>query len=423
MTNLEKWRFYLDDLESPDVFINWTLPWAVSSALQRRVYYGSLKAPIFPNIYVVFVADPGIGKSIAARIAGSHILKTFYTTKKEVLDPQTGAPMQIPAISFSADCTTYESLIQQLGMAIRGYEQTRTTENGLRIKVPASHNSMCLLLSEELTTLFRTNMDDISGALNQWWDAQDFHYKIKHGPEDNIKNVCVSLLGCTTPDNVAKLMKLGVLDQGLTARAIFIYGDIQRKRTHRYNFTEEQVARFEEVRSHIKHLLTLEGEIDFTPEADAWFKDYYESGKLQGEICNKDRRLQHYSGRIKVHVVKLAIALHFMENHTMGKAITLATVQQAVAMLRAVEPLMHKALASNAKNELFDSAMKMMEYLRSNNSKASKIQLRLRFGDVLNMKQFDECLDYLKMTGQVVESFPAGETKLMVMIKQDGGKS
>jgi len=27
------------------------------------------------------------------------------------------------------------------------------------------------------------------------------------------------------------------------------------------------------------------------------------------------------------------------------------------------------------------------------------------------------------MTGQVVESFPAGETKLMVMIKQDGGKS
>jgi len=293
MTNFEKWRYYLDDLESPDVFINWTLMWTISAALQRRVYYGSLKAPIFANTFIVFVADPGIGKSNAARIAGTHILKTFFTTKKEVLDPQTGAPLQIPAITFSADCTTYESLIQQLGMAIRGYEQTRVTENGLRIKVPASHNSMCLLLSEELTTLFRTNMEDVSGALNQWWDAQDFHYKIKHGPEDNIKNVCVNLLGCTTPDNVAKLMKLGVLDQGLTARALFIYGTQPRKRTLKYNFSQDQIAKFEEVRNHIKHLLTLEGEIDFTDEASEWLTDYYESGKLQGEVCNNDRRLQH----------------------------------------------------------------------------------------------------------------------------------
>ena len=50
----------------------------VSAALQRRVWMGNYdNMPIFPNIYVIFVANPGIGKSMSARIGGAKILKTF----------------------------------------------------------------------------------------------------------------------------------------------------------------------------------------------------------------------------------------------------------------------------------------------------------------------------------------------------------
>ena len=411
--NLRKWREYLSDLESPDVFIDYTFLWTISAALQRRVYYGSTRAPIHANVFYIFVAEPGIGKSLSARIAGSHVLKTFFVSDPKQLD-KTGLPVQIPAISFSADCTSYESLIQQLSNSMRTYDARKTMPNGNTILVPQSHNSLCLLLSEELTTLFRTKMDDISGALNAWYDSTDFKYQTISRGEDSIKNVCVCMLGCTTPENVSKLMKLGVLDQGLNSRGLFIYAKEQRQRKHRFDFTDEQVKIFEPVRAHIKKLLDVEGEVDFTDEADAWYKEYYESGRLQGEILNKDPRVKHYGSRIKVHAIKQAMLFHFADNTTVGKVISLQSLQAAIASLRSVELDMHKALASKSKNELYDEAMDIIAYMRDNKGAVSKLQLRLKFGSQLAIKQLDECIEYLKLAGYAKEEVVGN--KLMIVL-------
>lgn len=413
MTNFEKWRYYCKDLESPQSFIDWSYYWTISSVLQRRVWIGDDGFQIFPNIFVCFVARPGIGKSLAARIGGNHILKNFYKEDKSRTD-QNGKPMLIPQISFSADCTSPESLIQQLSESIRIYNGTKVLANGSTVKFPIPHNSMSLLLSEEMTTLFRANMQDIPTFLNQWWDAQNFDYKTKHNGSDIIKNICVCLLGCTTPENMKKLMLTGVLDQGFTARAIFIFDEKQRSKKLLYKFTPDQLQAFKEVREHIKKLNDVEGPLEFSPEAFEYFQEYYESGKLQNEICNNDYKLEHYRGRIKVHVIKLAALMHYSEE-VESKVIQIHNVKNAITMLRSVEPNMHRALASGSKNIVYDVANEIVEFLKVAGPQR-KLAMFIRHTSQLNKDQWEEAIDFLKTTKQIKEEMGTGDFKNTIML-------
>ena len=64
MDNLSRWRFFCQEIKSPDLFIDWGLYSLIASSLQRRVWRGTETMPIFPNLFIIFVADPGIGKGL-----------------------------------------------------------------------------------------------------------------------------------------------------------------------------------------------------------------------------------------------------------------------------------------------------------------------------------------------------------------------
>ena len=63
MNNLGKWRFYLKDIESPDLFIDWGFYSLISAALQRRVWLYPDAMAIYPNIFTLLVGPPAAGKS------------------------------------------------------------------------------------------------------------------------------------------------------------------------------------------------------------------------------------------------------------------------------------------------------------------------------------------------------------------------
>ena len=136
-----------------------------------------------------------------------------------------------------------------------------------------------------------------------------------------------------------------------------------------------------------------EGQCRFSKEASEWFKEYYESGKLQGEILNKDTKLQHYAGRIKVHAIKQAMLHHYGEV-TDSDEISLATLKEGISFLRSAEPNMHKALASKARNEIHEVGMQIVEFLKLKGPHR-KLQLLLAFGSMLDKDELDQCLEYL----------------------------
>jgi len=106
MTNLEKWNFYLKDLESPQVFLDWTFYGMISAALQRRLWIGSFgKKEIYPNLYLIFIGPAGVGKSIAANEAKS-LFKSFDGFNDK------GRPTSI--IKTAPDSVTLEALTRFL---------------------------------------------------------------------------------------------------------------------------------------------------------------------------------------------------------------------------------------------------------------------------------------------------------------------
>src|ERR1041384_2076773 len=67
-TNLERFRYLCKDLPSPDLFINFDFLFLISSCLARKVWLGGQDLyRVYPNLYIISVADPGIGKSLPAR--------------------------------------------------------------------------------------------------------------------------------------------------------------------------------------------------------------------------------------------------------------------------------------------------------------------------------------------------------------------
>ena len=408
--NLDKWNFVLSDLESPQLFIDYTWWWTIGSALQRRVYMGDYKyAPIFPNPFIMFVADSGVGKSMSARLSGAKILKTFkYIDKQKVANGFPADKCWVDLISFSADDTTLQSLIQQLNQSTRTFQFQNITPDGLSVTTPVQHASMCILLSEEMTTLFKVGADEVCSFLNQSYDAQDYFKKTKTQGEDNVKNVCVSFLGCTTPDNVKKLMRANILQQGFTARVWPVYAEGKRHREVELIFNKEQLDSLIELQKHVAGLTQISGNVTFSSEAREWFKLYYEGDNpkdmtkkspLEKDRINLDKRCDDFYGRIKVHIHKMAMLCHFSDfDGTL--VIKLPTLQYAIGQLGRIQPQMHLALASTGNNPMFEYYKKIYEYIKVNEL-VSKTNLKLYFSEDLQDMELEDVLKFLGETGKV----------------------
>src|SRR6266702_872414 len=74
MPNLDLWRSWMRDACSPETYIEFGWYYIIGSALQRRVWVGPEKFPIFPNEYIIFVGDSGVGKGLVLKHV-SNVLK------------------------------------------------------------------------------------------------------------------------------------------------------------------------------------------------------------------------------------------------------------------------------------------------------------------------------------------------------------
>ena len=98
---------------------------------------------------------------------------------------------------------------------------------GGNAKRKRSHHSICFMI-EELGVLFRKNSEDMVNMLNQFYDARSYHYRSKHQGDDHITNLCVTLLGGTTPSFIREAFSDKIISQGFTSRVIVVFGHAPR---------------------------------------------------------------------------------------------------------------------------------------------------------------------------------------------------
>ena len=351
MTNFERWSIIMQDLNSPQNYIDFAFCSLMSSCLQRRVWTGPEHMPLYPNLYLIFVGEPGIGKGIIIKptteLLKYHKLKDTNSSDvvQQAADDMSFAqafgakpattkeePLLFPV---AAEATTYEARVTAMARSIRA---CRKGPNG---KV-YTHSSMSFML-EEMASLFRRNTEDVVNFLIQAFDCGDYKKETKTNGVDFIKRSCLNILAGTTPDFMHTTFDSKLIGQGFSARVIFVFEHENRKNDLWIpEMSEEQKNHLSHIRCHIKTLHNLWGQATMSAEArevmDEWWHEHIKSKPLF------HAKLLPYFARKQVHVQKLAMALHFGETADSFE-IGADKVKHALKMLAAIEPNMHNALA------------------------------------------------------------------------------
>lgn len=414
MTNLQRWHLYLRDIESPNIYIDWTFYAMISASLQRRVAWqtqphASPPGTIFANTFIVFIGPPGVGKSSSARWA-VHLFKEFGGFDK--LSEHTKRIIKVAPSSLTLEqLYRYMTLNANTVFKISGAEKIKGSDGKLFDPIYMT-TPLAFFCTEELGTLFRENTGDTVTFLQEGWDCHDFHRETKTQGVDFIPKMCISMLGAATPSWVQEVSKNGLLKQGFSARTIFVWGEEKRHLRFDYHYdAPEQVEAWAALKTHVQKLTTLYGAARPSPEAEEWMLKWYEGG---GEVkrINHDKKLDDYYARKKVHLIKLAMLCHFAEDAS-TLVISVDAFKRALALLTHTEVSMHKALlGSGATNPAHAASERIKKCLEERINGSEYVREAVLLNDVFEFCDggrvtFDEALRYLQDSGQII-AMPMG---------------
>lgn len=422
MTNLERWRCYMSDCTSPDSYIDMGFYSMIASSLQRRVWVGSEQRPLFPNMFIILVGKPGIGKgrvlSPLNKILRYHKAATANSniSARDISDVLLAAEGKIGAdedeallFPMAPQQTTFESLVRELGTLLRIFKISVRQLDGTVKVMHYTHKSMSFVL-EELSSIIPKgkNAENVINFFLTAFDCEDYDYSTKHQGKDKLRKICLNLIAGTTPDFMQDAFDSKLIGQGFAARTLFVYE--YANRSNRFadttSYTPEQMEAKKGILAHIHGLSKLYGQVTYTPEAFEMLRHYFEE-VLPVKRVNYSPKLEGYYARKNIHAQKMAIAVHFADSYSM--VIGPRPVQQAFNILEGVERKMHLAL-NFGKNPLASISSAILTYIKTSGPQSFQ-QLWTEFNADLREQELKECINFLCGTNRVkIVRSPNGET-------------
>ncbi len=445
MTNFDAWHYYMKDVVSPQSFVTMSFYSMVASALQRRVYLGSDERPLFPNMYIILIADPGVGKGVAldpvVTALRTHKIKKMKIDPKAQMTTEEQADalaalmaemdtannkepngsfkklsnMEEPLLfPLAASAITYEALVKVHAQSLRsifptGDKSSRLLKSGLY-----THSSLSFVL-EEISSLFRKHTEDVANYLITAFDCKDYKYQTIGRGTDRVINPCLNLLAGTTPSFMKEKFSENLLNDGFASRVIFVF----EERNRHYNMfdmaevSEEQVAAKNKVIQHLEVLGTLFGRARYADDAHVFMKDYVEKRLGENrEKVNKDPKLLYYYSRKNIHIQKLVMAMHFAE--TTDMTIQLDTCERAIKLLDRIELTMHRALNTSSRNPLDTIAIRVLQAIELKPMDKAEVWAMF-FKDLQTPQEVETVMDFLVTTNKVKQIMKDGKFKYVAV--------
>lgn len=266
-----------DHITSPALFRKWAGINAISGALERKVWFRTAGSVGYPNLYVVLVGPPGVGKT-----------EIVYRVREQWDAVKT---LHIASASVSK-----ASLIDELAKA------TRHINRPQEVPAVSTYNSL-LVASNELGVLLPAYDLTMMNTLQDLYDCK--HYSETRRTRDisiEIKNPHITILAGCTPSYLSSVLPEGAWEQGFTARTIFVYsGDSVR--VPLFEERAEPTEAWDELKQRLKKISTLYGKVSFTKEAAELAQGWADSG---GAPVPEHPRLFHYNTRRVLQMLKLS---------------------------------------------------------------------------------------------------------------------
>ena len=274
---IESFLEYSDGIPSPALFRLWSAIAIVAGAMERRVWTETARSVMYPNLYTLLVAPPGIGKSQAIQHVGE-----FWHSVKE--------------FKVSPDNLTKAALIDAIQVAERKLVLNATTL--------VEYNSL-LVSSSEFGVLVPSHDLEFLNTLNHIYDNPRNYRENRRtlNKQIDIPNPQLNIIGGTQPAYLASLLPEEAWGMGFTSRIIMVYAS----EAIRVNLFEKQFIDKElgsRLRDDLGLVAKMYGAMTWTEEAQAAVQSWLNSGL---EPVPQHSKLEHYNTRRVLHVLKLAM--------------------------------------------------------------------------------------------------------------------
>jgi hypothetical protein len=309
---------YTTGLSSPLIFRRWSAITAIAGAIEQKMWVRSQGSNLYPNIYTILVAPPGVGKSVS-------------TKRIEVL--WRGLKGQ----HVAGNSLSKAALIDELVDASR--EVIIPTEKPAAV----SFNSTKLLVNE-LGTLFPQYDMEFMATLTDIYDGTPYNERKRSQKlEIKIDRPQFTILGATTPSHLNAFLPEGAWDQGFLSRTFLIYsGD--RRITPLFEDRADDKELGRQLQRDLSSIGNMAGQMVFDDDAAAAITAWH-----MGDNPPKPDhpKLQHYNSRRTLHLLKLCMVSSAAVSTK--KVITLEHYERALRWLLEAEaamPEIFKAMRS-----------------------------------------------------------------------------
>jgi len=381
---LKAFMSYASFGEAPHRMYFWAGVSAIAGALRRKVWIDMAYFKWYCNMYICFVAPPGIvSKSTTAGVA-INLLR------------------QVPDIKFGPDVVTWPALVSAFADSLESFEL-----NGEYWPMSAM-----TLEASEFGNLLNPQDKEMVDLLVSLWDGKQgsFDKKTKHSGSDSVQNPWINLIACTTPAWIAGNFPEYMIGGGFTSRTVFVYADCKAKHVA-YPDDDVPLDMAETERKLVEDLThisrSLAGPYVLTKEAKDWGKLWYADHYSQRAANLDPDRFGGYIARKQTHMHKLAMVLAASESDNM--TIQKEHLEIAYTMLTDLEPDMQFVFSKIGRSDVSLHIERLVNYVHSRERVPFSEAYRYVHTCFPSMREFEDALAGCVRAGYIIMQQGGGD--------------
>ena len=264
--------YALKGSESNTGFSIWSAAWAVSTILARDAWIKWHPKPLWPNLYVLLLAPPGICKKSYSALFADSIIREVPLYFRERGDHILAFKKDVPVIDEKA---TPEGL----SIALKNREKPFIVKRpGSDRLVTVRNPSQLTVCADELTTFIgqaKYNVGLIDKITSMFDCKEHFSILTQSRGEEHFENGYCNLIGATTPDSFRMSLPEAAYGGGFMSRLVVVYAEIPSRIFPEPIYIpgtptpKDLVARLAWIAENCS------GEYVFSDEAKAYFNTWY----------------------------------------------------------------------------------------------------------------------------------------------------